>query len=113
MERLRVVRFGFLQFVQLAVDISAGIIATRRERIALNRRIAIPQSTVIVLQLDLRDRAVEIRLREIWLEVDDLVEILDGEYVILKIQRIPSDCGDTVGVQLRISTKGQSTKYQG
>jgi len=46
--------------------------------------------------------------------VDDLVEILDGEYVILEIQGIPPDRGDAVGVQLGrdLRCKGQKSQQE-
>ena len=110
---LRVVRFGFLQLIELAVDVPSGIIATRGERIVLDGGVTIPQRTLIVLQLDLCNRTVEIGFAQVRLEPDDLIEILYREHVVLKIQRIPPDSCDAVGIELRKCTKGQCTKYKG
>ena len=64
--------------------------------------------------MDLRDRPVELGLAQVRLEVDDLVEILDGEHVILEIQGIPPDRGDAVGVQLGrdLRRKGQKSQQE-
>ena len=67
----------------------------------LDRRVAVPESTLIVLQLDLRYRPVEIGFGQVGFESNDMVEIMDGEHIVLKIQRILSDRGDAVGVELR------------
>ena len=79
----------------------------------LNSGVTIPQRPLIVLQLDLCNRTVEIRFAQVRLEPDDLIEILYREHIVLKIQRIPPDSCDAVGIQLRKCTKGQCTKYKG
>jgi hypothetical protein len=48
--------------------------------------------------LDLRYRAVEIGFGKVGLEVNDLIEILDRQHIVLEIQGIPPDRGDTIGV---------------
>ena len=42
-------------------------------------------------------------------EADDLIEVLNGKHIVLKIQGVPSDRGDAVGVQLR---PYRSTEYR-
>ena len=79
----------------------------------LDGGVTISQRPLIVLQLDLCNRTVEIGFAQVRLEPDDLIEILYREHVVLKIQRIPPDSRNTVGIQLRKCTKGQCTKYKG
>jgi hypothetical protein len=52
--------------------------------------------------LDFCYRAVEIWFAQIGLDMDYLVEILDGQYVIFKIQSIPADGCNAIGIQLRL-----------
>ena len=109
MQRLRVVLFRFLIPVRLQVYIASRIVITGRKGVALDRRIAVPQSTLVVLQLYLRYRAVEIGFCQIRLKTNDLVEVLDGQDLVLEIQGIPSDRRDAVGVELR---PNRSTEYR-
>jgi len=74
-----------------------------------DRRVAISECTLVVLQLNLRHRPVEIGFGEVGFESNDLVEILNGEHIVLKIQRILADRGDAVGVELRVY---RSTEYR-
>ena len=101
MQGFGIIRFRVIQLVQLTVDIPACIIIAGREGIAVNGSITVIERALIILQLDLGNRAVEIGFCQIRLEPNDLVEILNRQHVIFEIQGVPTDCRDAIGVQLR------------
>ena len=69
------------------------------------RRIAILECSLKILQLNLGDRAVKIGFGQIRLETNNLIEILNRQHVILIVQSILTNRRNTVGIQLRKSTK--------
>ena len=100
MQCLGIILLCVFPLIKLAVDLTACVITTRRERIAFYCGIAIPQGTLIILQLYLCDRPIEIGFCQVGLETNDLIKILNRKNIILKIQSVPPDRSDTIGVEL-------------
>ena len=65
--------------------------------------------------MHLGDRSEEVGLGEIWFAFDDLVEVLDGKDIVLKIEGVPADGSDAVGVELGLywikAYSAQNTNY--
>ena len=109
-QRLGEVFLCLVKLIGLPVHITAGVVRAGHERTVLYRRIAVLFRASQVTQLNLGYSTVQVRLSQIRLHLDDLIEILDTEHIILIIQRIPPNRSDTIGIQLRL--RQQRTQAQ-
>ena len=76
------------------------LIDVHHERVTARAVFTVLLGTPEILKREFCHRPVEIGLRQIGLGVYDLVEILDGEYVIVKIESGLAHRHHTVGVYL-------------
>ena len=61
---------------------------------------AVGLGTCKIVQIELRQAAVEIGLVQVGLSIDDLVEILNRKYVIAEIKRITPNPHHMIGIHL-------------
>ncbi len=86
--------------MQVLAAEAAQLVRLCPELVALYRCRAILLRPLVILQVQLGQRTQEIRLCEVRLGLDGLVEILYGEHIVLHRQDIPADVDHLLGVDL-------------
>ena len=107
LERAVVILNGFFKFAEILTRHTAHLIRPGDKPVVGDSRRSVVLGADIVFKRYFGDRTIEIRLCEIRLYGDHLIEILYRKHIILKIKRILSDTHHLVGIYL---SRGLSAK---
>ena len=99
-------------FIQRLSGNAAHLIGIHNERIDFERLVAILLGTLIVVEVDFCHSTIEIRLGKIRLCLDYLIEILNRQHIILKIQGVATNVQHLLGVDLRTGFGGHEHQQQ-
>ena len=102
-EGLIKIGYCFIPFALSLISKSTSIICHVDERIALDDYIKVGFGTNIIFELYFGNCTKIIGVDKIWFCLDNLIKILNRKHIILKIQRIATNRGQSVGVELRIA----------
>ena len=91
---------GILVFPLAYARDASYLIGVHHKRVSLQRFAAVRLSALIVVKIHLGKTAVEERLRHVRLCVNYLIEILNGQHIVLKIERVLSDGHHPFGIDL-------------
>ena len=86
---------------------STNLICTYYKRIPFDSLVTIRFRSLIILQVHLCQRPEKIRLIQIWLRINYLVEILNRKHVVLKIQRIAGNSHHPLRINLSTNQCGE------
>ena len=75
-------------------------VCVRAETVPLHRQCGVLLGSLVVLQLQFGQRTVKVWLRQVGFGLDGLIEILDGEHIVIHAQHIAPDVQDLLGVDL-------------
>ena len=107
MQRFLIVFNSTVKFTLPDSRQTTNLISTNHKRITLNSRVTIRFRSLIILQVHLCQRPEKIRLIQIWLRINYLVEILNRKHVVLKIQRIAGNSHHPLRINLSTNQCGE------
>ena len=91
---------GFGKLVEVDVSQPSQFVGVGIVRIAADGLCAVENGAGIIVKIELGHATKEVRLVEVWLVVDDNVEVTDGKHIVVVSQRVAGDVHHAVGVDL-------------